>query len=100
MAKAQWTSLAEANVDAILFYIAKEGGRPETAVRLYFEMRDAVDAHAAADGPHHRHPAFPKHWAYLRFKRWLIAYEPTPDLHIIQRVIDASRDLPEHIDDA
>jgi plasmid stabilization system protein ParE len=90
--------LAEEDVDAILLYIANEGGRPETAVRLYFEMREAVDDHAAKDGPHPRHPALPKHWSYL--KRWLIAYVPEPDTIEIRRVIDASRDLPEQFHDA
>jgi plasmid stabilization system protein ParE len=100
MAKARWTPLAEADLDAILLFIANEGGRPETAVRLYFEMRAAVDAHAAAGGPHPCHPALPKDWSYLMFKRWLIAYKPEPDAIVVRRVVDASRDLPEQFKEA
>lgn len=100
MANARWTPLAEADLDAILLFIANEGGRPETAVRLYFEMRTAVDAHASTDGPHSRHPALPKNWSDLKFKRWLIAYEPETDAIVVRRVVDASRDLPEQFKDA
>ena len=35
---------------------------------------------------------------YLKHKRWLIAYEPSDDGIIIQRIVDAVRDLPTQFD--
>jgi len=98
MARAFWTPLAEGELDEILYFIAVHEGRPETAERLYLEIKDAVNEHVRIGYPSRRHPALPENWSYLMHKRWLIAYEPIADGIIVHRVLDASRDLPKEFE--
>jgi len=90
-----WTPVAEEDLEDILFYIAVEGGRPETARRIGVEIVAAVNRHMQTAMPANRHPALPPGWFYLKYKRWLIAYEPTDAGVVVHRVVDAVRDLPE-----
>jgi plasmid stabilization system protein ParE len=94
MRQAFWTSIAEAELREIIRYIRVEGQRPETVRRLAYEIRDAVDDHARRDMPGSRHPAIPDGWLYVKFKRWLIVYVATDKELIVQRIVDAARDLP------
>ena len=43
MGKAVWTPQAEAELEAILYYIAKEDGRPRTAAKINNEIRVKMD---------------------------------------------------------
>lgn len=95
MSSAVWTPVAVQDLEEILYYIAVDGGRPETARRLGQEIRDVVHSHFQTAMPHQRHPAFPAEWSYLKHKRWLIAYEATSEGCIVHRVVDAVRDLPK-----
>jgi plasmid stabilization system protein ParE len=90
-----WTPVAEEDLEDILFYIAVEGGRPETARRIGVEIVDAVNRHVQTGMPANRHPALPPGWFYLKHKRWLIAYERIDAGVVVHRVVDAVRDLPE-----
>jgi plasmid stabilization system protein ParE len=94
MARAYWTKFAESEFEEILRYIREEAQRPETARRLATEIRDAVDDHARRTLPGGRHSALPAGWLYLMHKRWLIAYVMEGEDIIVQRIVDASRDLP------
>jgi plasmid stabilization system protein ParE len=95
MASAFWTSLAESELEEILRYIREEGQRPETSRRLGVEIRDAADEHVRRRLPGSRHHALPEGWLYLKYKRWLITYVSIGDDIVIQRIVDATRDLPE-----
>ena len=95
MPAAFWTSLAEAELEELLRYIRIDGQRPETAARLATQIRDAVDDHARLKLRGSRHPALPADWQYLKFKRWLIAYSQVSEGIVVQRIIDAVRDLPK-----
>ena len=95
MPRILWTPIAEEDLEEILLFIAVEGGRPETARRIGEEMRAAIDRHFRESMPGQRHAAMPESWRYLKYKRWLVAYEPTTDGAVIHRVVDAVRDLPK-----
>jgi len=97
MAGVVWTPVAESDLDDILFYIAFVDRRPATGERIYYEIRDRVAEHAARQLPGQRHPDAPDGWLYLRYKRWLIFYQPHEDGIEIMRVIDAVRDLPRQL---
>jgi plasmid stabilization system protein ParE len=94
MARASWTSLAEVELEEILYYIRVEAQRPETAARLGGGIHTFVAEHARRDMPGSRHPEFPADWLYVRYKRWLIAYVLEGEDMVVQRVLDSSRDLP------
>ncbi len=94
MARVVWTSIAESELQEILRFIRVDGQRPETAERLGHEFQDAVDDHARRELPGCRHQAMPEGWRYLKFKRWLVGYIRVDDDYIVQRIVDASRDLP------
>lgn len=94
MARATWTPLAKSELDDILYHIAVTDRRPLTGERIYFAIRDAVENHLHSGIPGHEYPALPVGWLYLKFKRWMIAYEPTDDGLIVHRIVDAARDLP------
>lgn len=55
MAQVVWTPVAESDLDEILFYIALVDRSPETGQRIYFEIRDRVNEHAAQSLSGHRH---------------------------------------------
>ncbi len=95
MGAAHWTRRADRDVEEILTFIAREGGRPETAARIGLEIREAADRHARKKLPGHRHPSLPADWRYVQFKRWLIAFEALGDDLLVHRVVDAVRDLDD-----
>ena len=94
MPQAYWTPVAESDLDDFLFYIALEDRRPETAIRVYFEIRDRVIEQATRQLPGQRHPNAPNEWLYFKYKRWLVFYQPHPQGIEIMRIVDDSRDMP------
>jgi len=99
MAGAVWTPLAELELEDILFYIRVVDERPEIARRIGEEIRDCADRQAHPRLPGHTHPNAPEGWLYIKFKRWLIFYQPCPDGIEVMRVVDAVRDLPTLLND-
>lgn len=97
MPRVLWTPIAEADLDDILFYIAFVDRNPLTGERIYYEIRDRVVEQAERSLPGHHHPEAPEGWLYLRHKRWLVFYQPHPEGIEVMRVIDAVRDLPQHL---
>ncbi len=65
MARAVWTPIAESELDDILFYISLVDRRPATGQRIYFEIRDRVEEHAAHGLSGQTHPDAPDGWLYL-----------------------------------
>jgi len=100
MATVIWAPLAEAELEDILYYIGVECHRPMTAERIGIEIREAVEHHLRIGSPARNHPNLPDGWSYLKFKRWLIAFEHDDNGIAVQRIVDASRDLPEQFRDA
>jgi plasmid stabilization system protein ParE len=92
-----WTPVAESDLDDILFYISLVDRRPATGERIYYEIRDRVVEHDAKQLVGHRHPHAPEGWLYLKYKRWLIFYQPRDDGIDVMRVVDAVRDLPREL---
>lgn len=97
MPRVVWTPLAETDLDDILFYIGLIGRNPATADRIYLAIRDRVTKHADQRLVGHSHPDAPENWLYIRYKRWLVFYQPLHDGVEVMRVIDAVRDLPQHL---
>ncbi len=94
MATVNWTPIALAELEDILFHIAVRDRRPETAENIYFEIRSFVDNHAQNSIPGHNHDALPKEWLYWMHKRWMIVYEAIEESIVVHRIVDASRNLP------
>ena len=80
-------------LDDIVYYVAVMRRRPETGIRLYFDIREAVNKFFQMGMHGHAHPALPDGRRYLKFKRWLIAYEGIDAGILIHRVVDVNRDL-------
>ncbi|MCE9552708.1 MAG: type II toxin-antitoxin system RelE/ParE family toxin [Planctomycetes bacterium] len=89
MARVSWTSVAEEDLDDILFYIALVDRNPATGERIYFEIRDRVNHQAESQLPGHVHPEAPAGWHYFRYKRWLVFYRPLTDGIEVMRIVDA-----------
>lgn len=97
MARAIWTSIAEADLDDILFYIALIDRNSVTGERIYFEVRDRVKQQSEIPLSGHVHPDAPASWLYFRHKRWLVFYRPLSDGIEVMRIVDAVRDLPRQL---
>lgn len=95
MARAQWTSFAEQELEEIVYYLGVLQGRPETAEKIAREIRDLADSLAEQPQSGHRHPDFPSTWQYSLHKRWLIIYLERRQGITVIRVVDATRDLPQ-----
>lgn len=95
MSVVKWTPVALAELEDILFQIAVRDRRPETAEKIYLEVRTCIEHYANENIPEHAHPALPEGWLYWMHKRWMIAYELTPETVVVHRIVDASRDLPK-----
>ena len=94
MSDIRWTPIAKEDLDDLLYYIAIEDQRPETAIKILDELLEAVDQRFANETPGQKHDAAPANWLYFRFKRWLIFYQQFNAVTEIMRVVDGVRDLP------
>jgi plasmid stabilization system protein ParE len=94
MARAVWTTLAIGELEDLITYIAVESGRPETARRLGDQIREAADRTANVGFPRLKMNGTPDDWFYVKFKRWLIFCRERNGRIEVQRIVDASRDLP------
>ncbi len=72
MSRVAWTPKAESDLDDVLYYIAFIDRRPATGERIYYEIRDRINMHAAKRLPGHVHPKAPSGWRYIKHMRWLI----------------------------
>lgn len=97
MSRAIWTSVAEEDLDDILFYIALIDRNPVTGERIYFEIRDRVQQQSESPLSGHAHPDAPAGWLYFRHKRWLVYYRPLSEGIEVLRILDAVRDLPRQL---
>ncbi len=90
-----WTPIAESDLDDILFYIAFEDKRPDTAIQVFNDIRDAIKERVNKQIQGHTHPVAPEGWLYFKFKRWLVFYQPIAAGIEVMRVVDGARDLPK-----
>ena len=93
MAHAVWTSLAEAELEDIIYHIAVEHGQPLTADRIAREIRQRANWFADHAEVGHRHVDFPRGWLYFLHKRWLVLNQPHEEGIEVLRIIDASREF-------
>jgi toxin ParE1/3/4 len=92
MAIARWTPLAELDLEEILYYIAFESGRPETAERIGEEFRVCCDGLARSPNLGERRPEFGNQLRIFSLKRWAIAYRAAVDGIEVIGVVDGARD--------
>jgi len=97
MKQAEWTPLARNDLGEILYHIAVEDGRPETAEQLAAEIQKRCDEYSQAyvDGSvlGGARPEFGIGYRVFSHKRWVIVFRPLDDRGIeIMRVLDSSRD--------
>lgn len=97
MARVTWTPLAESELENILFYIRVTDARPLTARHIGEGIVAAAERIAATPQSGSQHPVAPSGWLYVKYKRWLIFYQPRLDGIEVLRVIDAVRDLPKQL---
>ena len=71
-----WTPIAESDLDDILYYISVVDRRPEAGERIYYEIRHRLDEQDTKKLPGHSLSGAPKGWLYVKYKRWLIFYQP------------------------
>lgn len=94
-----WTPIAESDLDDILYYVSVVDRRPETGERIYCEIRHRLDEQDAKQLPGHLRSDAPKGWLYVKYKRWLIFYQPLVEGIEVMRIVDAVRDLPRQFRD-
>ena len=94
-----WTPIAESDLDDILYYVSVVDRRPETGERIYYEIRHRLDEQDTKQLSGHFLSDAPKGWLYVKYKRWLIFYQPHAEGIEVMRVVDAVRDLPRQFRD-
>lgn len=94
MPKVYWTSIAEEDLDYLLYYLSFVAQTRSTGERIYFEIQARVASLAQGDWQGHDHPDAPEGWRYVRYKRWLIFVKPSAERIDVMRIVDSARDLP------
>jgi Plasmid stabilization system protein len=97
MTKIRWTPQAINDLDNILDYISDANMSPNVAIKIHREMKDRIHLIAMKNEAGHHHHLTSDSWRYILFKRWLVFFRRYSWGIEIQRVIDASRDLPKHL---
>jgi toxin ParE1/3/4 len=86
-----FTPLAEADLNAILEYIAHD--RPLTATAVVARIREKSELLASQPLIGQRRPEFPGDYRSFPVERWVIFYRIVDDNVEIHRVVDGARDL-------
>jgi toxin ParE1/3/4 len=91
MSQLVFTPLAEADLGAILDYIAQD--RPLTAVAVIARIREKCELLASQPLIGQQRPEFPGDYRSFPVDRWVIFYRVQRKAVEIQRIIDGARDL-------
>lgn len=96
MPEAQWTRAAEADLDEIYLYIAREDGRPLTAKRVEEELIERCNQQAGFSAAGHETgsaiPELGDAYRYLTHKRWIILFRSEAPTIVVLAVLDSARD--------
>jgi len=93
MARDQWTTLAENDLEEIVVYLSREHGRDSTARRIYDEIRQRCRLYADNPMLGARYPALGSDYRGFVHKRWLIVYQPRDYGIEVFAVLDSARDF-------
>jgi toxin ParE1/3/4 len=91
MSRLVFTLLAEADLNAILDYIAEH--RPLTAVAVVARIREKCELLASQPFMGQRRPEFPDAYRSFPVERWVIFYRVAGDTLEVHRIIDCARDI-------
>ncbi len=94
MPRAEWTPLAERDLEEIAFYIGVKGHRPATAEKIVREIHAKCECYANAAEMGTAAPELGENCRYLTHQRWVIIYVSTDFGIQVVGVIDAARDYP------
>ncbi len=94
MSRAEWTPLAEQDLEEIAFRIGVHDNRPATTAKIVREIRAKCETYAKANEMGTAAPELGKDCRYLTQKRWVVIYVPTGSGIRIISVLDAARDFP------
>lgn len=92
MPSAKWTVQAELDLEGILYYIAFNDRRLETAERVGKQMRDKCELLATQPHMGDPRPDLGEGYRLSHFKRWIIIFRPMEDGIEVMRIIDGARD--------
>lgn len=96
MAKAEWTPVAETDLDEIYLYIAREQGRPADAKQVEADLVAHCDEYAALTDAGHilgtALPALGQQFRHFTHKRWVVLFKPLRDSILVLAVVDGSRE--------
>ena len=93
MHRAEWTSLAERELEEIAFQIGVQDYRPATAAKIVREIRAKCETYAKASEMGTAAPEIAENCRYFTHKRWVVIYMPTDFGIQVVGVVDASRDF-------
>lgn len=74
MANAVWRPQAESDLEDILYFIAKEDGRPATAAKIEMEIQEKIVLYAESPDIGQRYSGLSEDTRYCIHKRWAIFY--------------------------
>jgi plasmid stabilization system protein ParE len=77
MYRAEWTPLAERDLEEIAFFIGVQDHRPATAAKIVREIKAKCETYAHAPDMGTAAPELGENCSYFTHKRWVIIYIPT-----------------------
>lgn len=94
MARADWTNHAEADLEAIVYFVATSSKRPATARKIARDIRAKCELYAKNPMLGAAAPLLGPNFRMFTHKRWAILYVPMRDGIRVVGVIDSARDFP------
>ena len=94
MPRAEWTPIAERELEEIAFYIGVQDHRPATAAKIVRQIKAKCETYANAAEMGTAAPELGDNCHYFTHRRWVIIYMPTDFGIQVVGVVDAARDYP------
>jgi len=92
--RAEWTPLAERDLEEIAFFIGVQDHRPATAAKIVREIEAKCERYAHAPEMGTAAPELGENCRYFTHKRWVVIYATAdPGIQVVG-VVDAARDYP------
>lgn len=92
MPRARWTSLAELDLEEILYYIAVEAKRPLVAEKIGEQIRSCCERLARSPHLGEVRADLGERLRTFSFKRWVVVYRPADDGIDVVGIVDGARD--------
>jgi plasmid stabilization system protein ParE len=92
-AKAGWSSIAERDLEEIVYYIAVVDGRPHVAEQIACEIREHCERYAGHPLVGEEEPRLGGNCRRFTHKRWVIFYRVEKAGIGVLRVVDGARDF-------